>query len=73
MCGGVVYMNYCAKYNQKWEQRMEMILVFSFGEINTSFVNNGAFTFIFVPSISHKKVYTIVYILFKQLFLVQLK
>lgn len=52
---------------------MEMILVFSFGEINTHFVNNSAITFIFVPSISHKKVYTLVYILFKQLFLVPIK
>lgn len=34
---------------------MEMILVFSFGEINTNFVNNSAITFIFVPSISHNK------------------
>ena len=52
---------------------MEMILVFRFGEINTNFVNNNAITFIFVPSISHKKMYTLVYILFKQLFLVPIK
>ena len=52
---------------------MEMILVFRFGEINTNFVNNNAIIFIFVPSISHKKVYTLVYILSKQLFLVPIK
>lgn len=52
---------------------MEMILVFSFCEINTNFVNKSAITFIFVPSISHKKVYTLIYILFKQLFLVPIK